>query len=123
MTNMFYHRNYSNKLNIYVTNQASILNALVNYPDTYGNLYGTPLDWTIMTDSGGKEYYNNATTNTNICLVEDLSKPIDFDCVGRIQTFVVPETGWYLLETWGAQGFSLHMHGVHNIYIIVVLIL
>lgn len=106
MTNMFYQRNYSNKLNIYVTNHASICNALVNYADSYGNLYGIPLDWTLLTDSSGKEYYNNATTNTNIFLVEDLSKPIDFDFVERIQTFVIPVTGWYLLETWGAQGGS-----------------
>ena len=103
---MFYGRNYSNKLNIYVYNQSAILNALVNYSNSYGNIYGaaTPIEWTRLQDSEGFGYYNNALTNTNIYVIEDLSKYIEFGFTGITQTFVVPETGIYQLETWGAQG-------------------
>lgn len=109
-TNMFYGRNYSNKLNIYVYNQRAVLNALVNYSDSYGNIYGStaPLEWTKMQDTEGFDYYNNALTNTNIYIIEDLSKYIEFNFTGTIQTFVVPTTGIYQLETWGAQGGSAH---------------
>lgn len=109
-TNMFYGRNYSNKLNMYVYNQSGILNALLNYGDSYGNIYGisTPLTWTRMQDQEGFNYYNNSATNTNIYITEDLSKFFEFDFTGTIQTFVVPTTGIYQFETWGAQGGSAH---------------
>ena len=61
-TNMFYHRDYSRRLNIYVKADSSVENALINYSATYGNLYGTgAISWT---QSGG--YYYNSLYNTYI---------------------------------------------------------
>lgn len=31
----------------------------------------------------------------------------DFDFTGKVETFIVPETGLYKLETWGAQGWNI----------------
>ena len=109
MTNMFFNRNLANKLNIFVYNQSGILNALLNNGDSYGNIYGlqSPISWTQMTTIEGFKYYNNSATNTNIFVEEDLAKNIDFDYTGTIQTFVVPTTGIWRLETWGAQGNSV----------------
>lgn len=64
--NMFYGRDTSNYLNIYVRPNQCILNALVNYPSTYGAIYGTPLIWTEHTDANGFPYYTNDSYKTNI---------------------------------------------------------
>lgn len=79
ITNMFYHRNYANKLNMYVRAGGSVLNALVNYSGTYGNIYGTatPIDWTLVPEEHGRYYYNNSMTNTNIYVVIDAPLIID----------------------------------------------
>ena len=63
---MFYNRNTSNYLNIYVRYNQCILNALVNYPSTFGAIYETPLTWTEHTDVNGYPYYINETYKTNI---------------------------------------------------------
>lgn len=63
---MFYGRDTSKKLNIYVRYNKCILNALVNYPSGYGAIYGTPLTWTQYFDSNGYPYYVNTVYNTNI---------------------------------------------------------
>lgn len=36
----------------------------------------------------------------------------DFDFTGKVETFIVPETGLYKLETWGAQGGSVTNSGL-----------
>ena len=70
--------------------------SLGNYNDkTYsGYIYAT----TEQTSTVGKEEDN---TNQNLGL-----QTIDFDYLGSEQQFIVPETGTYQLETWGAQGGS-----------------
>lgn len=41
-------------------------------------------------------------TKCNVCFMSDIQ--VDFDYTGGEQTFTVPVTGTYKLETWGAQG-------------------
>lgn len=61
-TNMFYNRQTSRRLNIYVRKGMSVENALVNYSDTFGNIYGVgAITWT-PTSTG----YYNSMYNTNI---------------------------------------------------------
>ena len=68
--------------------------SLGNYNDkTYsGYIYAT----TEQTSTVGK---NEDNTKKNLGL-----QTIDFDYLGNEQQFVVPQTGTYQLETWGAQG-------------------
>ena len=68
--------------------------SLGNYNDkTYsGYIYAT----TEQTSTVGK---NEDNTKKNLGL-----QTIDFDYLGSEQQFVVPQTGTYQLETWGAQG-------------------
>lgn len=65
-TNMFYGRNYSNELCIYVRDNSSVMNALLNYSHKYGNIYGVgTIDWTQSGD-----YYYNSLYNTKIYIQE-----------------------------------------------------
>ena len=68
--------------------------SLGNYNDkTYsGYIYAT----TEQTSTVGKE---DDDSKKNLGL-----QTIDFDYLGNEQQFVVPQTGTYQLETWGAQG-------------------
>ena len=68
--------------------------SLGNYNDkTYsGYIYAT----TEQTSTVGKEE-DNSKKNLGL-------QTIDFDYLGSEQQFVVPQTGTYQLETWGAQG-------------------
>lgn len=95
--NMFYNRNISNKLNIYAYAAGSVLNALVNYSSTYGNIYGSsPLVWTLVADPPGS-YYNNAATNTNIYIMLDPPKIVGAEvngCVVNIH-FKIPKNQRY----------------------------
>lgn len=68
MTNMFYGRSYSKQLNIYVYENYAIANAILNYSDTHGNLYGTgAITWT---ETGPGTFYNQ-TYNTQVILLSD----------------------------------------------------
>ena len=71
--------------------------SLGNYNDkTYsGYIYAT----TEQTSTVGK---NEDNTKKNLGL-----QTIDFDYLGNEQQFVVPQTGTYQLETWGAQGGTM----------------
>lgn len=61
-TNMFYNRDYTRQLNIYVKTGSSIENALINYSASFGNIYGVgAIDWTYSTS-----YYYNTMYNTYI---------------------------------------------------------
>ena len=46
--------------------------------------------------------------DTEAYLSCDVSQSWDFDYTGGEQTFTVPTTGTYKLETWGAQGYSVN---------------
>lgn len=62
MTNMFYNRDCSRRLNIYTQQGCCIENALLNYSSSFGNLYGTgSISWTQSGD-----YYYNSLYNTYI---------------------------------------------------------
>ena len=82
--------------------------SLGNYNDkTYsGYIYTT----TEQTSTIGKSEDN---TNKNLGL-----QTIDFDYLGSEQQFIVPQTGTYQLETWGAQGGSDNesYHGGYGAY-------
>lgn len=66
-TNMFYNRNCSSWLNIYVYPNKCIFNALVNYSDTFGNIYGTgALTWSKVSGLHGFNNYENALYKTRI---------------------------------------------------------
>ena len=72
--------------------------SLGNYNDkTYsGYIYAT----TEQTSTIGKSE-DNSKKNLGL-------QTIDFDYLGNEQQFVVPQTGTYQLETWGAQGGQLY---------------
>lgn len=54
-TNMFYGRDLTRPLNIHVRNNSSVYNALLNYSDTFGNIYGTgAITWSSI----GSNFYN-----------------------------------------------------------------
>ena len=39
----------------------------------------------------------------------------EFEYTGSVQSFVVPKTGYYLLEAWGAQGGNTYSaHWIEN---------
>lgn len=64
--NMFYGRNLANSLNIYVRNNSSVYNALLNYSATFGNIYGQgAITWTSI----GNDYFNSYY-NTTIKVLE-----------------------------------------------------
>lgn len=72
MTNMFYHRDPSQMLTIYTWENYAIANALLNYSQKYGNIYGTgAITWT-QTDT--LTYYNSQY-NTKIILLDDGDEP------------------------------------------------
>ena len=70
LTNMFYQRNCDNKLNIIVRPNSGILNGLLNYSATFGNIYGTgEIIWSEQVNENGNTYYNNSLYNTNLYLL------------------------------------------------------
>ena len=79
--------------------------SLGNYNDkTYsGYIYAT----TEQTSTIGKSE-DNSKKNLGL-------QTIDFDYLGNEQQFIVPQTGTYKLETWGAQGGS-HSSSKHGGY-------
>lgn len=58
------------------------------------------------TDSEGKYVGTLVATNVSpsFCYEADLYPPTYFSSTGLEETYVVPQTGVYLLEVWGAQG-------------------
>lgn len=67
-TNMFYNRDCSSWLNIYVRPDKSVFNALVNYSSEYGNIYGVgAIDWTeAVSGLYGYHNYENQLYKTRI---------------------------------------------------------
>jgi len=73
-----------------------------------GNQVAKP---SFVYDTGSDTYAYNQEEPTNSEMAAIFSwlslgatTRYDFDYTGSIQTFTAPETGTYLLETWGAQG-------------------
>lgn len=93
--NMFYNRNIANKLNIYAYINSSVVNALVFYGDSYGDIYGrgSALTWQLLPDALGFQYYNNAQTNTNIYLMFEPPVILDAHTRGLITNakFKIPK--------------------------------
>ena len=67
---------------------------------TINDLENAVIDYEITNDS--TEY------DTESYLECDIDNTWDFDYTGGEQTFTVPTTGTYKLETWGAQGGSIN---------------
>lgn len=84
----------------------------VNEP--YGNLPSVTINGEVVVwYSDNKLYNNKATTDTKYTMRQNIiykSTPNSvlasqtFNYTGNEQLFIVPETGRYKLETWGAQG-------------------
>ena len=51
---------------------------------------------------------NISTTEEEVCEYE-VGQEFTFDYTGSEQTFTVPCSGYYQLETWGAQGGSVNL--------------
>jgi uncharacterized repeat protein (TIGR02543 family) len=64
------------------------------------------------TSSTGRSSYSNGGSYTNITMGDEITLYVywtvfdyqDFDYTGNVQTFIVPVSGNYKLEVWGAQG-------------------
>ncbi len=67
--NMFYNRNCDNQLNIHIKYNSAIMNGLLNYSGSFGNIYGIgAIDWSHATndESDLYGYYYNELYNTNL---------------------------------------------------------
>ena len=58
---------------------------------------------------------NISTTEEEVCEYE-VGQEFLFDYTGSEQTFTVPCSGYYQLETWGAQGGSTTVTGGYGAY-------
>ena len=77
----------------------------------------------IICDNGASATWNNEEWGINIrnatkkikCSIYFVFKTeYVFDYTGAEQVFIVPKTGTYKLETWGAQGGFLSNYGISN---------
>lgn len=82
-TNTFYNRNFSNNLNIGLDPNHAVGNALLNYSDSYGNIYGIgALEWTLeFMNVWPHNYYTafNAMTNTRLIFYDDVDPTYTID--------------------------------------------
>ena len=61
----------------------------------------------IVWDNNNWSYNINSYQENDVCKIFFVSRPMyEFDFTGTEQTLVVPKTGIYKLETWGAAGGS-----------------
>lgn len=51
--------------------------------------------------SGSEEYVNDVNTGDGLCIINET---FEFSYTGEVQKFVVPATGFYTIECFGAQG-------------------
>lgn len=88
-TNMFYNRNRSTRLNIYVKPGTSVENALLNYSGTYGNIYGVgPLTWTRLANNNGyvNSYYNTYILYYNVKPIISIGSYIEGNFINDYET-------------------------------------
>lgn len=109
-TNMFYNRNCDNKLNIYVELNSGVLNALINYSATYGNIYGVgELEWTVINNEEYPDYYyyNNELYNTNV-IPNLLFIPLNrFNCMDEVRvSFTNTLISSTSVTDWRGSGYN-----------------
>lgn len=70
LVNMFYGRNFQNKLNIYIGPDTCIGNSLINYSSSFGDIYGIgEIEWTPIPNG-----LTNTYTNTNLYFINNLNQ-------------------------------------------------
>ena len=102
----------TNEYNISILTDTLIVNF---QPETYdSNAIVTIQGNEMMIDDIGtitvtvtEEHVPSTTYTINYEKKPEVFNPEQFDYIGDEQTFVIPENGYYKLETWGAQGGSV----------------
>lgn len=94
--NMFYNRDTSKRLNIFIRRDSAVENALINHSDTVGDIYGAgSIIWTPYPVSAEyPNYYYNTLYNTNIYFLENI--------------VLLPE--YFNLARYSGLGYNYHVN-------------
>ena len=95
---------YNNPIKNYFNESYSISGGSVNCSPTNTNELEVGNNVVSCTVTGGNG--KTMTAEKEIIVEPNNSQPVNFDYTGKEQTYVVPYSGYYKLETWGAQGGS-----------------